>query len=246
MNLPIEMSNWSVVNNQEKPLRLFLYLKLYCQCGNIKWNSTDVMLASITLLNNNKTIRNNFKKLVEHGWVVYDNKYNYWIIKSFDKIRYEKGWIMKRAYQFKFSDLFHIYSTLGGLIYTQLYYSNRKKYKKRLGKVRRKRGADESYSLSCDNYYARISVLGVNKIFNISINKAVRLKSLAVKEGFISVKKQYSRIENQDYVHVYQKGIKYREENLNIIFMKGEYYEQLIDKINTEMYFVKRKKLETL
>jgi hypothetical protein len=239
------MCNWVLKNNQEKPFRLFVYLKLFYPNGKIKWNNDDIALAALALYNTERTIRNNFKKLKDFNWIFYDEEYKYWRINSFDKIRYDNFWEFRRAYCFRYKDLFQIYATLGAVLYTQLYKAWIKKYMKGRSNVRIKRRADKPPTHSYKKRYAQISVLFINRFYGISICKAVKLKQLAQKAGLIEVRKQYNELPIE-WIHVFKKGKEYRDETPNIIFRNGKYYEQLIDRIYSEMYFKKRKKLETL
>ena len=237
------MCFWALKKNYEKPLRLFLYLKLFYPCGKVKWDNDDKVLASLTIGNTEKTITNNFKKLKEFNWIYYDEEYMFWRIKSFENIRKENGWKVSKAYCFRFKDLFQIHATLGGVLYTHLYKDWIKKYLKGRSNVRVKRRADKSSTFSSKKF-AQISVISVNRFFGISICKAVKLKQLARDAGLIEVKKNYNKLP-ADWVPIFKKGLEYRDETPNIIFRKEEYYEQLIDKIYSEMYFKKRKKIET-
>lgn len=100
------MCNWVLKNNQEKPFRLFVYLKLFYPNGKINWKNNDIALAALTLCNTERTIKNNFKKLNDFKWVYYDEEYEYSRIKSFEKIREDNSWELRRAYCFRYNDLF--------------------------------------------------------------------------------------------------------------------------------------------
>lgn len=237
------MCLWTLQNNKEKAFRLFVYLKLCYPSGKIKWNQDDKALAALTLCNTEKTINNNFKKLSAYNWIFYDKQLDYWRIKSFEKIRKEYSWYQNSSYSFELKDLFPVYSVLGGVLYTHLYKSWIKKYLKGKSNVRIKRRADKSFAYS-SKVFADISVLSVKRFYGISICKAVRLKQCAKAGGFIKVRKNHNKLP-EEWVQVFKKGIKYREESPNIVFKNGNYYEQLTDQIKTEMIAKRRKKIET-
>lgn len=241
------MCNWVVQNNLENPFSVFVYLKLTYPSGKIQWIKQDKEYASLFLQKCEKTINNNFKKLIDLGWLYYDEEFQYYRLEALDTLRDERDWTQRRAYPFSYRDISHIRATLGAVLYTQLYKSYcRKHFKKRKSNVLKSESASKSFAVSFDRKkYAEISVLSINKIFGISINKASRIKKLAAKYKLLEVRKQYLRI-SYNQVYAAKKGNKYREESQNIIFKNGNYYVQLTDKIYSDLYFKKRKKLETL
>jgi len=241
------MCNWVLQNNLENPFQLFVYLKLTYPSGKIQWIKRDKEYASFFLCKISKTITNNFKKLIEIGWLYYDDEFEYYRLEALDRLREERGWELRRAAPFTYKDITHVRATLGAIIYTQLYKSYcRKHFKKRKSNVLKSESASKSFAVSSDiKKYAEISVLSINKIFGLSINKASRIKSLAAKHKLLEVQKQYFEL-SYNQVSAAKKGAKYRGENQNIIFKNGKYYLQLTDKIYSDLYFKKRKKLETL
>lgn len=241
------MCNWVLQNNLENPFKLFVYLKLTYPSGKIQWIQKDKQFAQFFLLKHEKTINNNFKKLIELGWLYYDEEFEYYRLEALDKLRDERDWIQRRAYPFSFKDISHIRATLGAILYTQLYKSYcRKHFKKRKSNVLKSESASKSFAVSADiKNFAEISINGVTDIFKLTKCKASRIKSSAAKHKLIEVKKQYHKLQ-PDEVNVAKKGAKYRGENQNIIFKNGNYYLQHVDKIYSDLYFKKRKKLETL
>jgi len=240
------MCNWVVQNNIESPFRLFVYLKLYYPSGKLIWHNYDVDCASLTLCNVTKTIRSNFKKLEKLKWLYYDNEYEYYRLLSLDTIRENYNWVSRKACPFSSKDIAHIRASLGAIIYTQPYKTYCRKYFKRGSNVLKSRSADEPTAFSCDiKKYAEVSVLSIRNFFGITINKAVRLKQAAEKQGLIEVKKQYFKLQ-KNQVYAAKKGNEYRDESQNIVFLNGDYYIQQIDKIYTDLYFKRRKKIETL
>jgi hypothetical protein len=165
---------------------------------------------------------------------------------SLEKIRQKYNWVSRRAYPFTYKDVTHIRATLGAIIYTQPYKTYCRKHFKCSSNVLKSRSADETIAFSCDTKkYAEVSVLSIRNFFGITINKAVRLKQAAERLGLIEVKKQYLKLQNNQ-VYAAKKGNEYRDESQNVVFLNGDYYIQQIDKIYTELYFKRRKKIETL
>ena len=247
VKVPIQMCNTVAKECLEKPFRLFIYLKLMYPSGKTEWDNQEKQFAAFILCNHVKTIENNFKRLLELGWLDYDEEYKYWRIHSFDRIREDNYWGQRRAYCFKYQDLCNVQATLGAIIYTQAYKSYCRKYYKRKSNVLRKRSADKSFTPSCDTNrpFAQVSVIIINKFYGISINKAVRLKQKAEKHDLIIVKKQYYALA-KDQVYAAKKSNHLRDEPMNIVYRNGKNYIQLIDRIYSDLYFKKRKKLETL
>ncbi len=241
------MCNWVTANNTENQFAFFMYLKLTYSSGKVQWNKSDKNLASLTLLKNEKTVISNFDKCVDLGWIEYDTEYNFYRIISFEKIRVQNNWELRRAFPFSYEHLVDIRAVLGAVIFTQLYKSYLKKYfPKRRSNVLLRESASKSPAFFYDKKrYAEISVLSVKRFFNLTLNKATRIKKLAADLGLIEVKKQYYKL-NPDQVYAAKKGAEFSGAKQNIIFRNGNCYLQLIDKIYTELYFKRRKKLETL
>ena len=241
------MCNWVLQNNQENPFQLFVYLKLTYPSGKIQWNNLDKEYASFFLCKTTKTITNNFNKLIELGWLYFDDEFNYYRLEALDKLRDERDWELRRAAPFTYKDVTHVRATLGAIVYTQLYKTYCKKhFKKRRSNVLRSESANKPFAFSSDiKRFADISVISVENIFGLSINKASRIKTLAAKNKLIEVQKQYFEL-SYNQVYAAKKGAKYRGENQNIIFKNGKHYLQLTDKIYSDLYFKRRKKLETL
>ena len=241
------MCNWVLQNNLENPFQLFVYLKLSYPSGKIQWIQQDKEYASFFLQKCEKTINTNFNKLIDLGWLYYDEEFKYYRLEALDTLRDERDWVVRRAYPFSYKDINHIRATLGAVLYTQLYKSYcGKHFKKRKSNVLKSESASKPFAVSSNiKKFAEISVNGLVNIFKLSKCKASRIKTLAAKYKLIEVKKQYS-ILKADEVYAAKKGAKYRDENQNIIFKNGNYYLQLIDKIYSDLYFKKRKSLETL
>lgn len=241
------MCNWVLQNNLENPFKLFVYLKLTYPSGKIQWIEKDKQFAQFFLSRCEKTINNNFKKLINLGWLYYDEEFKYYRLEALDTLREERDWVIRRAYPFSYKDINIIRATLGAVLYTQLYKSYcRKHFKKHKSNVLKSESANKSFVVSSDvKRFAEISVNGIVAIFKLSKCKASRIKNLAVKHKLIEVKKNYEKLQPNE-VNVAKKGAKYRDENQNIIFKNGNYYLQHIDKIYSDLYFKKRKKLETL
>jgi hypothetical protein len=246
VNAPIQMCNYVVKRNLESPFKLFVYLKIRYPSGKFNWKPNEKKETSQMLKVNVRTIRNNFKKIEELGWVKYHNEFNQWRLVSFDNLRISNDWSKVRSYSFTYYDVLNIRAALGGVTYTQLYKSSSRKHKRRKNNVLKNGSAIKIFTPPCDKLiYAEVSVIGVSKIFNISISKAVRLKKNAKLAGYIKVKKQYSIIPN-DEISARMKALKMTDQRNNIVCFKGKYAYQLTDKIHSDLYFKKRKKLVTL
>ncbi|MCP4052826.1 MAG: hypothetical protein GY739_07130 [Mesoflavibacter sp.] len=241
------MCNWVLKNNKENPFKLFLYLKLTYPSGKITLNSSEIDVAALTIGCTSRTVKNNLNKIIDFGWIYYDDQFKYYRLVSLDVIRSDYNWDLRRAYSFTFKDLSHLKATLGAVLYTQLYKTYCKRFlKKRKSNVLKSESANKPFTFSCDvKNYAEVSVLSIKNFYGINISKASLLKKEAFKYGLIEVKKQYMKLKREQ-VYATKKSLKYREQSQNIIFKDGSYHLQLIDKIYSNLYFKRRKNLETL
>ncbi len=243
IKVPVDMGNHVVSHNIESPFRLFVYLKIKYPSGKLKWDIKEKKMAALDLKNNIKTVKSNFSKIIDLGWVEYIDKFDYWRLNSFEKIRGYNNWEQRRSFCFTYEHLNDIQAVLGGILYAQLYKHFLRKYLRGNSHVLIKRSADKSIaSFISIKKYAEISVKGICINFGLSNGKALRLKKRASKAGYIKVRKQYVDF-NQEMVDVYKINAKYSNQPSNIIYINGKYCLQLTDKIHTDITFKKRGKI---
>jgi hypothetical protein len=148
------------------------------------------------------------------------------------------------AFPIDYTSYYKIQAVTGAVIYGYLHKDFWRKVKSK--KSVQIKGSTYNFLTSTFNYkkqYAPVSVIGVNKIFEISNSTASRLKKSAADEQFIKLKKNYSKpIVNLKI----EKGmINLYDSPKDIVYKGGGYRFQLIDTIYPLFYFIKRKKLKT-
>ncbi len=201
-----------------------------------------LFIEYISQIKSRKTTKKHISFLLEIGWLTYNSKTQYYNIKSFDKIRQENEFNVRLAYPINFTNINNIQAATGAVIYGYLhkdFWRNVKRQKS----VHIKGSTYHFLSLKY-NYKeqpAPVSVIGVQKIFNISIATASRLKNAAAKHKLISLKKNYSKKAVNKYAT--DMYCKLNDLKPNIVYHNNKYHLQLIDTIYPLFYFTKRKSL---
>jgi hypothetical protein len=194
------------------------------------------------LLISRKTINAHILFLKELGWLAYNTKTKYYQIKAFDKIREEKDWEVRLAFQVNHSNIQNIQAITGAVIYGYLHKDFWKKVKRT--KSVQIKGCTYYFLSPKFNYkkqYAPVSVYGVNQLFDISTATASRLKNSAFNERYIKLKKNYTEpVPGQSGI----KEVKSMFDTAsNLVYKYGKYRQQLIDTIYPNFHFKKRKSL---
>lgn len=245
ISVPIQL----FINAQQevyaKKLRFFLSLKLLYRSGKARLDHGELLFLELTEgIRSRKTTLKYIKSLVEKGWLQYNAKTGYYIIKSFDRIRKENGWNVRLSFPVDFNSYMNIKAITGAILYAYL-------HKDFWRKVRRKK----SVQIKGSTYHflspyfnwketpAPISVLGACNIFNISPSTASRLKDCAFKQHLLEVRKNYgATVPNKKAM---EYCLDYNDRRNNIVFQQGNYRFQLIDTILPLFLFKKRQKLKT-
>jgi hypothetical protein len=194
------------------------------------------------LLISKKTVNEHILFLKESGWIVYNSKTKYYQIKAFDKIRKENNWEVRLSFPINLNNIQNIQAITGAVIYGYLHKDFWRKVKRE--KSVQIKGCTYYFLSPKFNYkkqYAPVSIYGVNQLFNISTATASRLKNSALKEQYITLKKNYSEpIPGQA---VLKEMVKLFETAPNLVYQKGKYRQQLIDTTYPNFHFKKRKSL---
>jgi hypothetical protein len=243
--VPIAQCIYVLENNLEKPLQLFLLLKHLYPEGKLKFTKEETSLLCLILDVNKKTIEANVKKLLELNWVRLNEKTNYYLLYSFDRIRKRECWDSRASIEFYPNDIFRVQAVLGAALYGYLhkdFWRKVKKEKNVLIKQRTYHFLFPSFNFKLEG--APVSVNGVKELFNISKAKASRIKNLAKKEKLISIEKTFQVIDISKFE---LEGLKqYSDAQTNsIVYRNGKYHLQGIDHIIPLFSIRKRKKLET-
>lgn len=242
--VPIEMCVFVLENNLENTFRFYLLLKLIYTCGKVKFTKEEIRFLAFVINVTTRTIISQIKKLEELNWIRLNNKTHYYIIFSFDKLRNSNDWISRASIEFYFEDISRIRPILGAALYGYLHKNFWRKVK-REGIVTIKGVTYQSLSSSFNykNQWAPISVYGVKKIFNISIAKLSRLKTLASIDGLIKIKKCYVEYDVDESYALHIKKY-YPDRTRNLIRKNDKFYLQQIDLILPNFDIRRRKKLE--
>lgn len=229
----------------QKDLCFFLFLKLTFTEGKVKLDSKGLLIIEYMLqIKCRKTSLRYIQLLLELNLLTYNERTGYFIINSFDKIRQFHHWKVRLAFPIDYSTYYKIKAVTGAVIYGYLHKDFWRKVKKE--KSVRVKGCTYNFPFPTFNYkkqLAPVSVIGVSKLFKISIATASRLKTAAYKEGFIKLKKNYEDI-NIDIPFLVQIH-KYADLNDNIVYHKNDYRLQLVDTVYPLFYFIKRTNLKT-
>jgi len=245
ISVPIQLFIDAQQQGYAKKLQFFLALKLLYKYGKTKLDNEELLFLELTEeISSRKTTIKYIDFLVQKGWLKYNTRTGYYIIKSFDRIRSENNWKVRLSYALDFESYQNIKAITGAIIYGYL-------HKDFWRKVRRKKSVQIKGSIyhflsPHFNYKeapAPLSVLGIGNIFQISVATASRLKKCALKHKLLEVKKNYgSKIRNKKAMEL---CLDYNDKPNNIVFVEGSYRFQLIDTILPLFLFKKRQKLKT-
>ncbi len=245
ISVPIQFFIDAQQKGYAKKLQFFLSLKLLYPCGKSKLDEGELLFLELTEeIRSRKTTLKYIVFLVEKGWLHYNKRTGYYIIKSFERIRSENNWKVRLSYPVDFNSYRKIKAITGAIIYGYL-------HKDFWRKVRRKKsvqikGSTYHFLSPHFNYKeapAPISVLGIGNIFQISPATAARLKGCAVKQKLLEVQKNYGA--TIPHKKAMELCLDYNDKPNNIVYVEGSYRFQLIDTILPLFLFKKRQKLKT-
>lgn len=212
--------------------------------GKTKLRDKDLLFIELVeQIRTRKTTKLYIQFLLKKGWLQYNAKTGYYIIKSFDRIRRENYWKVRLAFPINYNNYQKIKAITGAIICGYL-------HKDFWRKVRRRKSVQikgSTYHFLSPNFNYReakapISLNGINKIFDISAPTASRLKARAGYYNLIKVTKNYSS--SIPHKRAMELCLKYNEMRNNIVFKDGHHRLQLIDTILPLFLFNKRKKLK--
>lgn len=213
--------------------------------GKSTLTNDDLVVVEYSLkIKSRTTTLKYLSKLRKLNFIVYNKTTQYYIFKSFDRIRKENDLINRLAYPFTYSDLDRINAITGAVIYSYLHKDFWRKVKRE--KVVHLKGSTYfflSHKFNYKKHSAPVSVNGVKRLFEVSKSTASRLKNEATNCGLIKLTKNYS-IYAVDKKAM-QEYLKYNDYKQTVVYKDGIYRLQLIDTILPLFYFTKRNSLET-
>ena len=245
LSVPIQLFIDAQQKSYAKKLRFFLLLKLLYNCGKTRLEEDELLFIEFAEeIRCRNTSLGYIQFLRENGWLIYNEKTGYYLLKSFERIRRENNWEVNLAFQIDSSSYKNIKAATGAVIYGYLHKDFWRKLKRK--KSVRLKGSTYHFLSSKLNYKekpAPVSVLGISKIFNISPSTATNLKKEALRHKLLFVHKNYSAgIPNKKAMEL---CIKYQEVPNTMVFRNGLNRFQLIDTVYPLFHFKKLKKWKT-
>ena len=185
--IPIELIIYSYRNKFIRPFQLYVFLKAISS-GKIRLTKSDIShIAGLFGLKSARAITNNLKLLISKKWISYCNRSSYYFIRGYDKVGLlNEVNCLKRA-EFDARKISEFKAFLGGAIIS--YLVNRQKWAKWL---RERKNGRSLQSFHKPTIYFPVASLTLAKLLCISISTAFELKALAVRFGYVSVKKNFT------------------------------------------------------
>lgn len=243
ITVPLQMLISSQQEHYVSRLRFFLLLKMLYPQGKTRLTWGELMaIKHVLRIKSEKTIRFYLEFFEQKGWIRFNSKTGYYLIKSFDKIRSENNWRSRCAMVLQPLNLLKLKAFIGAGIYAYLYQAFLRRLKKQKSVLIKGRTYHFLDFRLNRNRPVPVSVFGVSKIFNISSAMASRLKMAAARENLLEIQKNYSA------TAVRRKSmklcLKYNDHPQNIVYYKGAFRLQLIDTIIPLFSFTRRKKMK--
>ncbi|MFZ0489972.1 MAG: hypothetical protein WAM00_07005 [Salegentibacter sp.] len=245
VKVPIQLFVYAQQEGYAKKLQFFLALKLLYTCGKTRLDEGELLFLELTEeIRCRETTLNYIKFLEEKGWLHYNPRTGYYILKSFDRIRRENNWKSRLSFRVDFDSYRNIKAITGAILYGYLHMNFWRK-------VRRKKSVQikgSTYHFLSPHFNSKeapapLSVLGICNIFKISTATASRLKACAEKHKLLRVQKNYGEVTLNK--RAMKLCLKYNDKRNNVVFHQGNYRFQLIDTILPLFLFEKRQKLKT-
>lgn len=238
------MCIWVAQQNQESVFQFFLFIKMLYPNGKTKFIPAEACaLAQMMNYADVRSIQMQIVRLLELGWIYKNEKTEYYIIRSFDKLRLINEWESRVSLKCGLDDLNKIQAFIGAAIFAYLHKDFWRKVKREKS-VRLKGRAYHflSPSFNFKKHSAPIATTGVEAICNISKSKASYLKTMARKANYITIQKDFDKTEFSEAEIKAQ--IKYCNLPNRILKKDGKFALQLIDLILPKIDLKKRKTLE--
>lgn len=241
LSVPIQLFIKAQQEGFKNELRFFLLLKLLYPEGKTKLNHGELAFIELELqLKSRKTTKKQITKLIDLGFLTFNNKTQYYIIKSFDKIRVMHHFETRLAFSIGYHNYNKLEAVTGAILYGYLHKDFWRKFKKRKSVPMEKGASHFSFlKFNTRDLMAPVSVYGVQQIFDIPIATASRLKKAAKKAKYLKVKQNFDKISIDEAITSKRLG-----DNKQLRYKKGKYYLRLVDTVCPLFYFKKRKPVE--
>lgn len=189
-SIPVDLCYYVVQKSAYKPFILYLYMK--SQSDGIIYYDKGFIDKAVEQLGYRctKSIRRNFKKLIDLGWIEYTGNKDYYFILSFDKVWFKVGIKRKQYCKYTSDDFIALKGFVAGAVITYIY--KRIQWRAKMS-VLIKGGRAETSKPS--NAYIPFSNLYFSEIIGCSLSTAYELKQIAKKHGYIKIKKNFSALQ---------------------------------------------------
>jgi len=231
LSVPIQLFIDAQQKSYAKKLRFFLLLKLLYSCGKTRLEEDELLFIEfIEEIRCRKTSLGYIEFLREKGWLFYNQKTGYYLLKSFERIRRENNWEVGLAFPIDSSSYRNIKAVTGAVIYGYLHRDFWRKLKRK--KSVRLKGRTYHFLSPKFNYQEKPAPA------------ATKLKNEALRHKLLFVQKNYSvGIPNKKAMEL---CIKYQQGAPNtMVFRDGANRFQLIETVYPLFHFKKLKKRKT-
>ncbi|MBZ9629536.1 hypothetical protein LB465_01995 [Salegentibacter sp. LM13S] len=122
ISVPIQLFIEAQQKSYARKLQFFLSLKLIYRCGKAKLDDGELLFLELTEeIGSRKTTLKYIRFLVKKGWLHYNARTGYYIIRSFDRIREENNWKARFSFPVDFYSYRDIKAITGAIIYGYLH-----------------------------------------------------------------------------------------------------------------------------
>jgi len=122
LSVPIQLFIDAQQKSYAKKLRFFLLLKLLYNCGKTRLEEDELLFIEfIEEIRCQRTSLGYIRFLREKGWLFYNEKTGYYLLKSFERIRRENNWEVGLAFPIDSSSYKNIKAVTGAVIYGYLH-----------------------------------------------------------------------------------------------------------------------------
>ncbi len=242
LNIPIDLIKYAIMHKSINQLKLFIGLKDLTS-GQFILNKHSIEQFSNRIEVTPKTLKKHIGWLLNKKWITLNSKTGSYRVISFDQLSRKLKHVSKTGALFFTS----YYKDFRGFVYAAfitywmkyLYRNNNKNWDK--SKPMRNKGRTKK-SLAPDFYYLPHSYLA--KVLHSTKDTAVKYRHTAIKSGFLTVKKSYSKINlNIEQIDLFKSSI---NEPDKIVRRGSKIYKQEADLLCSSIILRTKKNLSVL
>jgi hypothetical protein len=255
VSIPVSLIDYAYANDFIKPLGIFVFLKMASSGKIHEDDAAWKEIYSCMGIKTKRTINKHVQSLIDAGWLVYNKNSGYYFIKAFERLRSILKISHRRAVKLQTKDLttfkaFAAATLISANIKRQQYVALVKTTKRKRFAFQKEDEANTNLNRYMPTNYFGLSNSKIGSILNCQQTHGFRLKSEAVKAGYITSKQRFKLLlvlPKADFN--LSKGLSYScSLNTNRIKLKAfnnkiEVYYQLHNEVDTFMVFVNRKRV---